>query len=194
MATKSLQPLTPIAAPLVSVKAELTLKIGGAQYLLIDRVGDSQEIVSIVIANWPILYQAANSSLKLDSVHENPAPFVVFPVGDGDKITDSYLKAFRSRHLDADDIFQPIFLKNVIFYVSEETNVSLEPSAVSLLATWNTTKWHSVKSADEKNEIAPGPYISHQGRIWEPWRIYNDDTLSMVSFKPASKDRSRSYV
>lgn len=118
---------------------------------------------------------------------------MVFPVGDGDKITDSFLRVFRFRHLDPDDIFQPAFLSNIILYGGEETEFDVQPSALSLLDTWNTKTWQFVKPLSEKSGVAFGPYISYDGGIWEPWRIYTDDALSMmVSFRPdAGQGNSR---
>jgi hypothetical protein len=131
----------------------------------------------------------------LTSPHDIPATFVIVSVCCGDKITNASLKTFRSTHLDADDTFQPAFLSNIVFYGDEETDADPQPSAVSLLATWNTKRWHFVKSADEKNGIAPGPYVSYRGRIWEPRRIYTDDTLSMmVSFKPTGDGGTNGYA
>lgn len=125
-------------------------------------------------------------------VNEKPRPFTVFPVCRGDIITDSYLQTFRSLYLDPDDIFQPVFLHTVIFYGCDEADVGLKSSAIYLLTAWHTKEWRFVKQVVEDDGYAPGPYLALQDKVYEPWRVYNDDNLAMMlTFKPSGNSRSR---
>ena len=132
------------------------------------------------------------------SIHGSPKAFVLIPVCRGVRITDSYLHSFRSRHLDTDDVFQPIFLGHVVFYGAKEAEVDLQPSAKALLTAWQTKEMFFVKPRDEdqdEDESAPGPYILHKEKIWEPWRVYYDDNLAMmISFKPNVNEAGRRCV
>lgn len=119
----------------------------------------------------------------------------MFPVCRGDIITDSYLQTFRSLYLDPDDIFQPVFLHTVIFYGCDEADVGLKSSAISLLTAWHTKEWRFVKQAVEDDGYAPGPYLVLQDKVYEPWRVYNDDNLAMMlTLKPSGNSRSRGYA
>jgi hypothetical protein len=127
----------------------------------------------------------------------SPKAFVLFPVPHDAEITESSLQAFRDAHLDKDDVFQPAFLRRVVFCGSTEADASLKPSALSLLAAWQTKFWCFLESTgkDGSPSIAPGPYIWYQGKVWEPWRLYQDDNLAMMTtFRPKARDGSNRCV
>ncbi|TGO51362.1 hypothetical protein BOTNAR_0359g00120 [Botryotinia narcissicola] len=146
---------------------------------------DSEVIVTINSLQYLLVDCKPQSFLNLHSDLEKTSAFVVVSVNSGDKIDEKKLQEFRSIYLDPDDIFQPAFLNQIVFLGAEENEIDLQPSALSLFAKWNTKERYFVSSQNRKDDIAPGPYILYRGRIYEPWRVYNDETLSMmISFKP----------
>jgi hypothetical protein len=119
----------------------------------------------------------------------------LLPIPRGNSVSDSYLRDFRRTHLETDDIFQPVFLTRIVFYGAKETDVDLEPSAVSLLDSWETKQWHFTEIKEVFDKYAPGPYVAHQGVIWEPWRVYEDSNLAMtVSFLPQTTPDGERYL
>lgn len=121
---------------------------------------------------------------------QQPTPFTLYSTRHGDKITASHLEDFRGNILEQDPSFQPGFLGHIIFYGSEDSGVELQPSAVSLLNSWNKAKWCFVENRDGC-VFAPGPYIAYHGRVWQPWRIYSDGNLTMtMTFKPETTGNS----
>lgn len=111
-------------------------------------------------------------------------------------ISKSTLTAFRSEHLDADDVFQPGFLVRIIFLGCDESDVVIHPSASPLLDAWGTQEIAFAKLEHDSDTHAAGPYFSYLGSDWEPWRAYKDENLSMtVSFKPVfSRGHTRFVV
>ncbi|TGO30773.1 hypothetical protein BPAE_0003g00570 [Botrytis paeoniae] len=145
---------------------------------------DTEIVVTVNSVQYLLIDCKPHSFLSLHSNHEDITTFVVISVRSGNKITEEYLKDFRSLYLDPDDIFQPGFLLQIVFWGAEE-DVDLQPSALSLLAKWNTKERYFVAPRSGKDDIAPGPYVLYRGRICEPWRVYKDDCLSMmISFRP----------
>ncbi|KAF7887327.1 hypothetical protein EAF00_009621 [Botryotinia globosa] len=133
------------------------------------------------------------SFLNLQSNCEDLTTFVVISVSSGDKITEKYLQHFRSLYLDPDDIFQPVFLSQIVFWGVEEDDVDLQPSALYLLAKWNTKERYFVASRNRKGNIAPDPSLTeldntitaNQVRVVVPSRSYSiikppDKTLAGV--------------
>jgi hypothetical protein len=116
----------------------------------------------------------------------DPLPLILYPTVNGDKITKSLLEDFLENCLKKDDIFQPQFLEHFVFYGADKSSVEILPSAMDVLASWNTKEWLFANDKDEESRLDPGPYMKYRGKIWEPWRIYTDDCLTMTqTFKPA---------
>ncbi|KAI9154909.1 Scytalone dehydratase-like protein Arp1 [Paramyrothecium foliicola] len=177
-----------------------------AWHYLADQEASEALIFRATDSSTSLASPAALSSISDVSAHASKGPdpffrdsdlpaFVLLPVACGATITDSYIRDFRDRHLETDDIFQPNFLDRVIFYGAKETDVDIQPSAVSLLSSWQTKQWRFAELKAGAQDFAPGPYISHQETIWEPWRIYQDPNLAMtVSFLPQTAPDSRSSL
>ncbi|KAI0099796.1 amidase [Nemania sp. FL0031] len=164
------------------VGQELVLDVDGLEYLLVENGSDfgfaSLEHCSII-----------NSK----NTHEHPQVFTVFPLSHVSKITVNSLQAFRSNHLDPDDIFCPAFLNHIVFNGCQEGVASLDQSVTSFLESWRTHSWCFVQEPSQAdNLLAPGPYVSYRGKIWEPWRVYYDDNLALVtSLRPAISENNK---
>lgn len=109
----------------------------------------------------------------------------------GQKISKSALRDFRANTLDQDDIFQPAFYCNVVFYGSKKEELQIEPDALEELSAWNTKTWKSV-TGKPAAKVVPGPYVFARGKTWQPWRIYYDfNTTFMRTFKPLPDSSGR---
>lgn len=109
----------------------------------------------------------------------------------GQNISKSALREFRANILDQDDVFQPEFYCNLVFYGSMKDELQIEPDALEELAAWNTKTWTYV-TGNPAAKVAPGPYVSARGKTWQPWRIYRDfNATFMCTFKPSLDNSGR---
>jgi hypothetical protein len=93
--------------------------------------------------------------------------------------------------LDKDDVFQPEFCCNVVFYGPDVSNSKLQREARDELAAWNTESLTFVDGELSAN-VAPGPYVSTRGKTWQPWRVYRDFNATLMSgFKPSLESPGR---
>ncbi|KAL1879269.1 hypothetical protein Daus18300_001848 [Diaporthe australafricana] len=107
----------------------------------------------------------------------------------GQTVSKSTLQAFHTGVLDRDDVFQPEFYRNVVFYGSKKEDLNFEPDASDYLSAWNTESTYFVAG---EADVAPGPYGVKGGRSWQPWRIYHDfNSVFMTTFKPAADGSGR---
>lgn len=114
------------------------------------------------------------------------APVLVYVTSPGQKISSSILKEFEETVLDQDDVFQPEFFRNVVFYGHSKANLQVDPDIESHLKFHWRTVWHDFVVGDINANVRPGPYIFTQGTTWQPWRIYRDTHGAFMStFKPA---------
>lgn len=119
---------------------------------------------------------------------------LVYPVTPGEIISASALRDFRANTLARDDVFQPDFATNLIFYGSDETNLVIEPDAQEELKSWNVRRHYTLASNPLTSSCtaAPGPYVFSAGKTWQPWRIYYDfNACFMVAFKPSTIGKTR---
>ncbi|CAG7559973.1 unnamed protein product [Fusarium equiseti] len=161
----------------VSIREEITITVGKIDYLLI---------------------QHPQTSLDFDDPgHGEPELCVVFETEPKSIISESALQEFRSSILDQDDVFQPAFLVNIIFYGAKqedveigpdapnELDVEIEPDALNELRAWKTKDWYFVQGPPN-SKVARGPYVFLDGTAWQPWRVYRDhNTCFMKTFKPS---------
>jgi hypothetical protein len=73
----------------------------------------------------------------------------------GQNISKSALCEFRANNLDRDDVFQPEFYGNIVFYGSKKDDIQIEPDVLEELAAWNT-KTQSFVTGDSASKVAPG--------------------------------------
>jgi len=107
----------------------------------------------------------------------------------GDEVTQSDLRNFRTSVLDKDDVFQPGFCRNVVFYGSSDDKPELQCGAKEELKSWNTQCYTFVAN---KATASPGPYVSTTGKTWQPWRVYRDHNATlMCAFKPSLDQAGR---
>lgn len=118
---------------------------------------------------------------------------LVYATTPGEIISVSSLREFRANTLSQDDVFQPDFATNLIFYGSDETDLAIEPDALEELKAWNVRR-HCVLESNQSHSpylAAPGPYVYSSGRTWQPWRIYHDfNACFMVALKPSAINSS----
>jgi len=105
----------------------------------------------------------------------------VYQTTPGQSISKSALREFRTNILNRDDVFQPKFCQNVVFYGANKTDIQIEPDAVDELAIWNTKK-HIFIAGNPAVKVAPGPYVFFKKRTWQPWRIYYDFKRMLYDF------------
>ncbi|KAI1411459.1 amidase [Hypoxylon sp. FL1857] len=144
---------------------ELEVTVGDVQYILIPNPEDFLQ----------------DAGFNGDDI----APVLVYPTTPGETISRSALQDFRTNVLDRDDVFQPVFFSNVVFYGSERGDVTLEPDALEELNAWNT-KTQTFVSGKRNVAVAPGPYVLSKGKTWQPWRVYYDSSsIFMTTVKPS---------
>jgi hypothetical protein len=154
--------------PAVGIDEEVKLTVGDVEYVLIGH----------------------QNFVKFDGNPSTPKLFLVYLTKPGQIISQSTLRSFRTQVLDHDDVFQPIFCSNVIFYGSKEKDVQVESDTTKELAVWNAKSWTFVEG-DSVSKVAPGPYVFVKGQVWQPWRVYCDfNATFMCTFKPASNNPS----
>ncbi|KAI1150033.1 amidase [Nemania diffusa] len=139
------------AKPTVKVDEEVKLKIGDIDYVLVEH--------------------ATFTIVNTDS--PDPYLFLVYAVEPGQKISQSGLRKFRTEVLDRDDVFQPIFCSNILFYSSNKQDIHLDSGAEDELASWNAKNW-SVADSLDGSSVPTGPYVFVKGKIWQPWKVYYD--------------------
>ncbi|KAL8851595.1 MAG: hypothetical protein Q9221_003527 [Calogaya cf. arnoldii] len=121
---------------------------------------------------------------------DDPTPLLVYLTAPGETIFKSSLCRFRA-DLDRDDVFQPSFCWNIVYYGSEEDDLQIEPDAFEELAAWQTKTQTFVKG-NSAVKVAPGPYIFAKEKTWQPWRIYHDfNAIAMTSLKPSPDGSGR---
>lgn len=109
----------------------------------------------------------------------------------GQCISRSALREFRATILDRDDVFQPEFCCNIIYYGSKKDSLYLEPDALEELAAWHT-KTQTFVEGIPAAKVAPGPYVFARGKTWQPWRIYYDfNATVMTALKPSPDGSGR---
>lgn len=153
-----------------SVQMEVQVTINGVDYLLIPN---------------------GNNFLSLED-DSGVAPALVYVTNPGQKISSSILEEFKETVLDKDDVFQPQFFCNVLFYGHPKADLQVDPDIeIQLKLRWGTI-WHDFVVGDIDADVRPGPYIFTQGTTWQPWRIYRDTHGAFMStFKPAPDNTGR---
>jgi hypothetical protein len=115
----------------------------------------------------------------------------VYPTAASQNITKSALHEFRVNTIDRDDVFQPEFYRNVVFYGGQKADIRIEPDALDELAAWDV-KTQTFLAGNPAAKVVPGPYVSVGGKTWQPWRIYYDfNACFMTSFKPSPEALGR---
>ncbi|KAJ4135096.1 hypothetical protein NW768_004711 [Fusarium equiseti] len=155
----------------VRISEEETITVGNIEYLLIRN---------------PDTSLGSN-----DPENGEPKLSVVYITKPSNKISKSALQEFRSSTLDRDDVFQPAFLANIIFYGAKQEDVEVEPDALNELRAWKTQNWSFVQGTSDL-KVAPGPYVLLRGTAWQPWRVYRDcNACFMKTFKPSPNAAGR---
>ncbi|CAJ2509148.1 Uu.00g141740.m01.CDS01 [Anthostomella pinea] len=148
---------------------EVQIKVGGVEYLLIP---NPENFLSFDDGNAPVL-------------------LLVYVTEPGQTISKSTLRDFRTTTLDPDDVFQPEFFCNVVFYGSKKDDLHIDPDVLEELAAWNT-KTSTYVEGHPAAKVAPGPYIFAKGKTWQPWRVYYDfNAAFMTAFKPSPDSSGR---
>ena len=157
-------------------------------------MGESQYLLSPTFEVSPSLSRVSTTSKSSDDMQNiktadtwpgHTHPIVIIATWRNDRITRTQLQSLLTDIFIPDDIFQPGFLANVIFYGAREDELVLDPEASKLLEEWGTSNIEYIANDAFQVQLAQGPYMIHRGRLWQPWRIYDDhaETL-MMSFMP----------
>lgn len=87
-------------------------------------------------------------------------------------ITAGWIQQCVDHFEELDDVFQSHFLQGIIFSGGlNEPSISLE--ATRLLESFGM-QWHRFLFSDSGNPPAPGPYVLLDGRIYEPFGLYEN--------------------
>ncbi|KAK7408490.1 hypothetical protein QQX98_009357 [Neonectria punicea] len=137
---------------LPSIHQDLVLVINDVSYQLVDHGGTINGYPGALITR------------------RDATPFILYNISEGATISETHLEDFRSR---------TDFLRLIVFYGAEESGLDLQTSAVQLLketwkAGWEFTKFPNAPVFDG------GLYVGYRGRIFQPWRIYHDENLTMT--------------
>ncbi|KAM7205138.1 amidase [Naviculisporaceae sp. PSN 640] len=150
------------------VSDDVSITVGGVEYLL-------------VLNSQNFLQDAGYDSEAVTLV-------LVYTVSAEQDVKRQDLVDFRVNVLENDDVFQPPFYTNVVFYGAQKLEESLAACAHKESATWNATKTVFLKG-DPAVTVPPGPYVFMNGKTWQPWRTYYDThACFMTSFKPSPYD------
>lgn len=88
-------------------------------------------------------------------------------------VTADWIQQCVDHFKESDDVFQSQFLQGIIFSSGEnEPSISLE--ATRLLESFGM-RWHRFLFSDSGDPPAPDPHVVLDGRIYEPFRLYEDD-------------------
>ncbi|KAL8682696.1 MAG: hypothetical protein Q9186_001292 [Xanthomendoza sp. 1 TL-2023] len=144
---------------------------------------DEEFEVTVGDVRYVLIPNQCNLILSGSFKGDDPTPLLVYLTAPGEIISKSTLCKFRA-DLDQDDIFQPSFCCNIVFYGSEKDDLQIEPDALEELAAWQT-KTETFVTANSAVKVAPGPYVFAKEKTWQPWRIYRDfNAIVMTSLKP----------
>lgn len=95
------------------------------------------------------------------------------------------LREFCTSVLAKDDVFQPEFLRNIVFYGSKKEDLIIEFDAFEELTAWNS-ETRTFLAGSPNAKVASGPYVFTRERTWQPWRVYHDfNGTFMRTFKPS---------
>ncbi|PSN64376.1 hypothetical protein BS50DRAFT_636567 [Corynespora cassiicola Philippines] len=161
---------------------DVEVTVSHGRYLLIQHHED-------VFSSWTFHRPALPFAGSDPSPQYTLSLILVYPVTPGLRISTSALRDFRTNTLQRDDVFQPDFCHNVVFYGSKEDGVEVEPGALEELQAWDV-KTRTFLAGDPSNgpaaNVTPGPYVSFRGKTWQPWRIYNDlNACFMTALNPS---------
>ncbi|KAF2753095.1 amidase [Pseudovirgaria hyperparasitica] len=152
----------------VEMDQELKIQVGSIEYFLL-----------------------AHKENFLDFLADGPSLAVVYLVTSGQKVSRKNLRDFRENVLDKDDIFQPEFCRNVVFYGGDESELDVTDDAIEELDAWKTKTWTCVRG-NATSRVACGPYVFAHKQTYAPWRIYRDfNATFMTTFKPSKDDMER---
>lgn len=112
----------------------------------------------------------------MEAVAENPTLLTYFRLQKNQTINASTLQMWRTNHLDADDVFDPEFLRNIIFGGVWSGDVHIANDTDQLFNGWQTLKIRFEPDLD----ISNGPYYLENGVLHSVWKVYQDRQLAFV--------------
>jgi hypothetical protein len=112
----------------------------------------------------------------MDAVAESPTLSAYFRLQKNQTINARTLRMWRTDHLDTDDVFQPEFLRHIIFGGVRSEDVHIENDTNQLFNDWQTLKVRFEPDLD----ISNGPYYVEGGLPHSVWKIYQDRQLAFV--------------
>ena len=86
------------------------------------------------------------------------------------------LLAWRTDHLDEDDVFAPEFLEEIIFCGFHSRNLHLESDVKYVFRDWHTSRVRNVPYLC----VDTGPYYISNSVLHSVWRVYEDRQLAFV--------------
>ncbi|KAF2120079.1 amidase [Lophiotrema nucula] len=114
----------------------------------------------------------------------SPVLTLVYRTTPGVPITKKALSEFRSSRLDRDDVFQPDFYENLVFFGARREDVHIDSAANDMLQSWGV-KTQTFVPGSSTVDVPSGPYVYVDEKTWQPWRTYHDfNACFMVAFKP----------
>lgn len=97
------------------------------------------------------------------------------------------LKAWRSYYLDVDGVFDPAFLREIIFTGVRVDDIDLASDTEILFEQWQTLK----VTYQPHVKVSDGPYCIDKGLLNTVWRVYEDTQLAFLQATWPSTDDDR---
>ncbi|KAK4449841.1 amidase [Podospora aff. communis PSN243] len=114
---------------------------------------------------------------------------LVYSVQPGNKVSQADLRNFRTNVLDKDDVFQPEFCRNIVFYGASPDEFELERGAKEEIEAWNTKSYTLVNpSVLRPRVIVPSRcyFKPSKSRPIDGARITVKDNIDIAGHKSAA--------
>jgi hypothetical protein len=109
----------------------------------------------------------------------------VYAIAEDEDVTTNTFRNFRNGVLGRDDVFQPKFYSHIVFAGPCIADLKILPDEFNELTKWPVKSHHFLTRTNPK--MAPGPYVFHHGKTWQPWRVYYDSNACfMTALKPSA--------
>lgn len=145
----------------------LEVSFSGANYLL--GWPEVSESLSLVCVSYRLNRQ------RFDLPDLGDATFLtVFEFDEEGPVHLNWIKRTVAEYCELDDVFQPDFLKAVLFCHTCEGELSITNEAAAFLREQGATIITTSQALSNERKICPGPYYYLGGGLRSVWKLYED--------------------